>query len=70
MNDSWTWHRKRIRLLSHQNQMDRCGLLSLPSHAFDNVNLKQIFSEHFDAPTIDFTQTVKVAPLSEEDAPF
>ena len=46
------------------------GLLSLPSHAFDNVNLKQIFSDHFGAPTFDFTQTVKLTALSGEDASF
>src|SRR5258708_19007476 len=46
------------------------GLLSLPSHAFDNINLKQIFSDHFAAPTFDFTQTVKLTALSREDASF
>jgi GntR family transcriptional regulator len=46
------------------------GLLSLPSHAFDNVNLKQIFSEQFGAPTVDLFQTVSMAPVSPEDADF
>lgn len=46
------------------------GLLSLPSHAFDNVNLKQIFSERFGAPTVDLFQSVRMAPLSPEDASF
>jgi GntR family transcriptional regulator len=46
------------------------GLLSLPAHAFDNVNLKQIFSEQFGAPTTALVQTVKVAPLSLEDSVF
>jgi GntR family transcriptional regulator len=45
-------------------------LLSLPSHAFDNVNLKQIFSEEFGAPTLDLFQTVSMASVSPEDADF
>ena len=46
------------------------GLLSLPSHAFDNVNLKQIFSEEFGAPTLDLFQTVSMASIPPEDADF
>ena len=46
------------------------GLLSLPSHAFDNVNLNQIFSEEFGAPTLDLFQTVSMASVSPEDADF
>jgi GntR family transcriptional regulator len=46
------------------------GLLALPSHAFDNVNLKQIFADEFGAPTIDLVQTVRLAPLAVEDADF
>jgi len=46
------------------------GLLSLPSHAFDNVNLKQIFSEEFGAPTLDLFQTVSMASVLPEDADF
>ena len=46
------------------------GLLSFPSHAFDNVNLKQIFAEEFGAPTLDLFQTVSMASVSAEDADF
>jgi DNA-binding GntR family transcriptional regulator len=45
-------------------------LLSFPPHAFENVNLKQVFAEQFGAPTVDLFQTVRMAPLSSEDADF
>lgn len=34
------------------------GLLDLPAETFDNINLKQVFDEHFAAPTLSATQTV------------
>ena len=41
-------------------------LLELPAEIFDNVNLKQIFQQRFDMPTVSATQTIKAARF---DAP-
>src|SRR5438270_7364056 len=36
------------------------GLLELPAEIFDDVNLKQVFEQRFDAPTLSATQTLTV----------
>jgi len=36
------------------------ALLNLPDHSFENVNLKEIFAEQFNAPTTVFAQSVSV----------
>jgi GntR family transcriptional regulator len=45
-------------------------LLTFPSHAFENVNLKQIFESQFNAPTIGLVQTVRVESAKSKDAKF
>jgi DNA-binding GntR family transcriptional regulator len=45
-------------------------LLTFPAHAFENVNLKQIFEGQFDAPTTGLTQTVRIEPAKSTDAKF
>jgi GntR family transcriptional regulator len=45
-------------------------LLTLPAHAFENVNLKQIFESQFNAPTTGLVQTVRVEPAKSRDAEF
>ena len=45
-------------------------LLTLPPHAFENVNLKQIFESRFNAPTTGLVQTVRVEPAKSRDAEF
>jgi GntR family transcriptional regulator len=46
------------------------GLLTLPAHAFENVNLKQIFESQFNAPTTGLVQTVRVESAKSRDAKF
>jgi GntR family transcriptional regulator len=45
-------------------------LLTLPAHAFENVNLKQIFESQFNAPTTGLVQTVRVESAKSKDAKF
>jgi len=45
-------------------------LLTLPAHAFENVNLKQIFESQFNAPTTGLVQTVRVESAKSRDAKF
>jgi GntR family transcriptional regulator len=45
-------------------------LLTLPAHAFENVNLKQIFESQFNAPTTSLVQTVRVESAKSKDAKF
>jgi len=45
-------------------------LLTFPAHAFENVNLKQIFESQFDAPTTGLTQTVRIEPAKSTEAKF
>jgi GntR family transcriptional regulator len=45
-------------------------LLTFPSHAFENVNLKQIFESQFNAPTTGLVQTVRVESAKSRDAKF
>ncbi|HTD15628.1 MAG TPA: UTRA domain-containing protein, partial [Chthoniobacterales bacterium] len=45
-------------------------LLSFPPHAFENVNLKQIFESQFNAPTTGLVQTVRVESAKSKDAKF
>lgn len=45
-------------------------LLTLPPHAFENVNLKQIFESQFNAPTTGLVQTVRVESARSKDAKF
>src|ERR1700751_224338 len=45
-------------------------LLTLPAHAFENVNLKQIFESQFNAPTTGLVQTVRVESAKSRDAEF
>jgi GntR family transcriptional regulator len=42
------------------------GLLELPITALDSVNLKQIFAEAFDAPTISVEQSIRADELKPE----
>jgi GntR family transcriptional regulator len=46
------------------------SLLALPAHAFENVNLKQIFASQFNAPTTGITQSVRIEPVKSADAKF
>jgi GntR family transcriptional regulator len=46
------------------------SLLTLPAHAFENVNLKQIFESQFNAPTTGLVQTVRVQPPAAKEAKF
>jgi GntR family transcriptional regulator len=46
------------------------SLLTLPAHAFENVNLKQIFASQFNAPTTGITQSVRIEPVKSADAKF
>ncbi|MBV8101162.1 MAG: GntR family transcriptional regulator [Verrucomicrobia bacterium] len=43
-------------------------LLTFPPHAFENVNLKQIFESQFNAPTTGLVQTVRVESVKSKDA--
>jgi GntR family transcriptional regulator len=43
-------------------------LLDLPAHAFENVNLKELFVEHFGAQTASLTERIKVHRFSGEAA--
>ena len=45
-------------------------LLTFPPHAFENVNLKQIFESQFNAPTTGLVQTVRVESAKSKDAKF
>jgi GntR family transcriptional regulator len=45
-------------------------LLTLPAHAFENVNLKQIFQSQFNAPTTGLVQTVRIESAKSRDAKF
>jgi GntR family transcriptional regulator len=45
-------------------------LLTLPGHAFENVNLKQIFENQFNAPTTSLVQTVRIESAKSKDANF
>jgi GntR family transcriptional regulator len=45
-------------------------LLTLPAHAFENVNLKQIFESQFNAPTTSLVQTVRVESAKSQNARF
>jgi GntR family transcriptional regulator len=45
-------------------------LLTFPPHAFENVNLKQIFESQFNAPTTGLLQTVRVESAKSKDARF
>ena len=45
-------------------------LLTLPAHAFENVNLKQIFQSQFNAPTTGLVQTVRIESAKSRDARF
>jgi GntR family transcriptional regulator len=45
-------------------------LLTLPAHGFENVNLKQIFENQFNAPTTGLVQTVRIEPAKAKDARF
>jgi GntR family transcriptional regulator len=45
-------------------------LLTLPAHAFENVNLKQIFESQFNAPTTGLVQTVRIEAATSKDAKF
>ena len=45
-------------------------LLTFPAHAFENVNLKQIFESQFNAPTTGVIQTVRVESAKGKDAKF
>jgi GntR family transcriptional regulator len=45
-------------------------LLTLPPHAFENVNLKQIFESQFNAPTTSLVQTVRIESAKSRDAKF
>jgi GntR family transcriptional regulator len=46
------------------------SLLTLPGHAFENVNLKQLFESQFNAPTVSLTQKVRMEPAKSSDAKF
>lgn len=45
-------------------------LLTLPAHAFENVNLKQIFESQFNAPTTGLVQTVRIESAKSQNARF
>jgi GntR family transcriptional regulator len=45
-------------------------LLTLPAHAFENVNLKQIFASQFGAPTTALRQSVRIESAKGQDAKF
>jgi len=45
-------------------------LLTLPAHAFENVNLKQIFASQFGAPTTALRQNVRIESAKGQDARF
>jgi DNA-binding GntR family transcriptional regulator len=45
-------------------------LLTLPAHAFENVNLKQIFESQFNAPTTGLGQNVRIEAATSKDAKF
>jgi GntR family transcriptional regulator len=45
-------------------------LLTLPAHAFENVNLKQIFESQFNAPTTELLQTVRIESAKSQNAQF
>jgi DNA-binding GntR family transcriptional regulator len=45
-------------------------LLTFPTHAFENVNLKQIFESQFNAPTTGLVQTVRIESAKSKDAKF
>jgi GntR family transcriptional regulator len=45
-------------------------LLTLPAHAFENVNLKQIFASQFGAPTASLAQSVRIESAKSQDARF
>jgi GntR family transcriptional regulator len=45
-------------------------LLTLPAHAFENVNLKQIFESQFNAPTTGLVQTVRIESAKLQNARF
>jgi GntR family transcriptional regulator len=45
-------------------------LLTLPTHAFENVNLKQVFESQFNAPTTGLAQTVRIQPATTKEAKF
>jgi GntR family transcriptional regulator len=45
-------------------------LLTFPAHAFENVNLKQIFESQFNAPTTGLLQTVRLESAKSKDAKF
>jgi GntR family transcriptional regulator len=45
-------------------------LLALPAHAFENVNLKQIFESQFNAPTTALLQTVRIESAKSQNARF
>jgi GntR family transcriptional regulator len=46
------------------------SLLTFPPHAFENVNLKQIFESQFNSPTTGLLQTVRVESAKSRDAKF
>ncbi|PWT80074.1 MAG: hypothetical protein C5B58_12350 [Acidobacteria bacterium] len=45
-------------------------LLTFPPHAFENVNLKQIFASQFNSPTTRLVQVVRIEPAKSRDAKF
>lgn len=46
------------------------SLLTLPAHAFENVNLKQIFASQFGAPTTALVQSVRIESAKGQEARF
>lgn len=46
------------------------NLLTLPAHAFENVNLKQIFASQFGAPTTALVQSVRIESAKNQEARF
>jgi GntR family transcriptional regulator len=46
------------------------SLLTLPAHAFENVNLKQIFASQFGAPTTGLVQSVRIESAKDQEARF
>jgi GntR family transcriptional regulator len=46
------------------------GLFTLPAHAFDNVNLKQIFASQFGSPTTALVQSVRIESAKGQEARF